>query len=431
MSTQLSPQEVIMLKRDGSEVSYEILKNFFEQYLRHEIKDYQVSAFLMAAFLKGLSTVETANLTRVMIESGISLNWPVDKNLLVDKHSTGGVGDKTSLVILPLCALEGVFVPMMAGRGLGFTGGTIDKLESIPGMNCFPEVKLAQEILQAHGGVFMAQSKQVATLDGELYALRDVTGTVESIPLITASILSKKVAEGIRHLVMDIKFGSGAFMKTLPDARALARSIKNTGEALGLQVRCFLTDMNSVLGTHAGNALEITEVLEILKGQGPEDTTQLSIDLAEQMIALANGNNKGNLNDHLKSGRAWHKFNAIISAQGGSLEKFHESVKNSAVETTVIPTLKSGFIQKINVEKIGQMIVKLGGGRLTREQVIDPHVGLSNVKRIGAEMTGSEELLTVHHRKGQVDGKFIDEIQSCFDIEPQAVPISKLIAEVL
>ncbi len=432
----LTPQEVIILKRDGKEISYEILQNFFTQYLNHEIKDYQVSAFLMAAFLKGLNTKETAALTRVMIESGSILTWPVEKKLLVDKHSTGGVGDKTSLIILPLCALENVYVPMMAGRGLGFTGGTIDKLESIPGMNCFLEIEKAQSVLRTHGGVFMAQTKSVATLDGELYALRDVTGTVESIPLITASILSKKVAEGIKHLVMDIKFGSGAFMKTLSDARSLAHSIKNTGEALGLQVRCCLTDMNSVLGTHAGNALEILEVLELLQGRGPLDTRNLSIELAAHMISMAKeitetSELKKRLGGYLDSGAAQQKFKDIITAQGGSFEEFSAHQKASEITTTKIPSLCGGNIQRVNVEKLGQIIVRLGGGRLNREQKVDFAVGFSNIKALGDHLEKEDELLTLHARKNHNVELFTKEIQECFVLGEDKKNRPPLVAEIL
>lgn len=311
--------EIIRLKRDGFSLQHDQMRSFF---LDPKTEDAQLSAMLMAMFLKGLTVEETAALTTIMRESGKVLDWRFAGKPVVDKHSTGGVGDKTSLIILPLCACFDVVVPMMSGRGLGHTGGTLDKLESLPGMNVFPTSDQAKKLILEHGGVFLGQTQELAPLDKKLYALRDVTGTVESISLITASILSKKLASGVQHLVMDVKFGSGAFMQTMNDSLRLAESIANVGRAAGLRLSCLLTSMDQPLGSYAGNANEVWECLEVMRGRGPEDTKQLSLELSLEMLRLAGLNLSFNdLENKLASGDVYEKFCRIVAGQGADVDR--------------------------------------------------------------------------------------------------------------
>ena len=402
----LIPQEVIRIKRQGGAVSFDALNGFFGGFLAGTVEDYQVSAFLMATLLRGMTAQETADLTTIMRDSGKVLAWDYPRNLIVDKHSTGGIGDKTSLIVLPLCVLEGLYVPMIAGRGLGHTGGTLDKLEAIPGM----EVRVSTENMRGmlarfHGG-FFGQTDEIAPLDRRLYSLRDVTATVESIPLITASILSKKLAEGIGGLVMDVKFGSGAFMREKAEAEALAQMLVATAKQLGLKIHCCLTDMGSPLGSMAGNALEIAETIDILKDEGPEDTTRLSIELAAHMVMIARPESDfqetcTRMRAHLASGKAFEVFASIIEAQGGdcrTLEDrnwFFKAPVRQRVELSVHQR-EGGIIKSIDVRRIGVAIQMLGGGRLKVTDQINPYVGFSGLKRVGDRIEPGEAFAEIH-----------------------------------
>jgi pyrimidine-nucleoside phosphorylase len=399
----INPVEVIRKKRFGQALSAEELKEFFHQYLDEKVPDYQVSALLMAIAIQGMSREEASKLTLLMRDSGRILKWQFPRESIVDKHSTGGVGDKTSLIILPLAVLEDLKVPMMSGRGLGHTGGTLDKLEAIPGVNVRLEIERAEKVLNKWGGVFIGQTGELAPLDKKLYALRDVTGTVESIPLITASILSKKTAEGIGNLVMDVKFGSGAFIPEFEKAKELAASLMSVGEACGLRMRCLITSMNSPLGGAAGHNCEILECIEILKGGGPADTVELSLALTAEMVQMAFPKREkseimSTLKKHLASGAAFERFCKIIAEQGGDtsyLEK-PEKFKQARLSAPVFASQKGGYVTKVNVRNLGLAILELGGGRRQVHHEIDHAVGLTELKRVGDSVQSGEPVAMVH-----------------------------------
>ncbi len=397
-----SPVELIRKKRDGLKLDQGEINSFFNSYLTGSVADYQMSAMLMAVWLRGMSFEETACLTKIMQNSGHTLGWDVDRSLIVDKHSTGGVGDKTSLILLPLCCLEGLLVPMISGRGLGHTGGTLDKLQAIPGMQVRISEDDARATISKYGGAFMGQTEDLAPLDRRLYALRDVTGTVESVPLITASILSKKLAEGIGGLVMDVKYGSGAFMSSLSDAKQLAISLVNVAKECGLNVQGLITDMNSPLGESAGNMLEVIECIDILKGGGPQDTRDLSLELSSEMVRMAKPSEsldtiKKRLQGYLTSGAAFERFCQIVDAQSGDvsfLEQPEKFKKAGLTEAVLAP--KSGYISEIDVRKLGMAVVELGGGRKLVDDAIDYSVGLTGLSRAGKKINAGDELAVIH-----------------------------------
>ncbi|MCX6123176.1 MAG: thymidine phosphorylase [Proteobacteria bacterium] len=419
-------QEIIRSKRFGKVLTDVEISGFFNGFLKGEVADYQVSAMLMAILLKGMNEQEASVLTRVMRDSGTILSWPGPPREIVDKHSTGGVGDKTSLIILPLCILEGLYVPMIAGRGLGHTGGTLDKLESISGMNVFPSSDEARRLMSTNHGAFMGQTEEIAPLDKRLYAMRDVTDTVESIPLITASILSKKLAEGIGCLVMDVKYGSGAFMRAKEDALALAKSIAAVGQASGLLIRCALTDMDSPLGDRAGNSLEVVECVEVLKGQGPTSTRDLSVELTIEMICLSRPKSnraevRERLQSYLKNGSAYETFAKVIRSQGGDVRQLEntELFPKAPVRYDVIAS-KSGFISKCDVRQLGLAIVELGGGRRKSSDKINPKVGLSNMKRVGDPVEKGQPLLTIHAETNAQAESIVGALQAAYQVSDVA-----------
>lgn len=400
------PQEIIRKKRDGLVLDPLEIEDFFNSYLKGKVADYQAAAMLMAILLKGMNRKETAHFTKVMRDSGNVLKWDYPQHIVVDKHSSGGVGDKTSLILLPLCALEGVKVPMMSGRGLGHTGGTLDKLEAIPGMTVRLPVEKARKIVADLGGVFIGQTPEIASLDQKLYALRDVTGTVESVPLITASILSKKLAEGIGGLVLDVKYGRGAFMDTLEKAKELAHSLVDVGKECGLSMRCLITTMQSPLGEYAGHSLEVEEVVQILKGAGPKSTKDLSLMLADEMIRLAFPERKETdvmkaLEKRLQDGSAFEMFCKIIAAQGGDTKCLENTKKlpHAKIKRPVLLRTSGSsdqYITSIDVRTLGLAIQILGGGRRLLTDVIDPGVGLSGLKRIGDKVSPGEPVAYIH-----------------------------------
>jgi len=439
----LIPQEVIRIKRDGGVVPLDLLRAFLTGFLEQKVEDYQVSAFLMATLLKGMNAQETADLTTVMRDSGKVLSWDYPRRMIVDKHSTGGIGDKTSLILLPLCILEGLYVPMIAGRGLGHTGGTLDKLEAIPGMEVrVPAKKMRAQLDRLHGG-FFGQTEEIAPLDQRLYALRDVTATVESIPLITASILSKKLAEGIGGLVMDVKFGSGAFMREKADAESLANMIAMTARRLGIEIRCCLTDMGSPLGPMAGNALEIAETIDILKNEGPEDSTDLSIELAAHMVALARPDSDFDetvrrLRHHLSSGRAFEVFGEVVAAQGGDRRKLDDRdwfIKAPVRHRVELPAAfrDGAVIEAIDVRKLGIAIQMMGGGRMKVTDTINPLVGLAGLKRVGHPVEPGEPLAEIHAQSVSDVEAVHDLVAGAFVLVPpgQRVESGKLIWKVI
>lgn len=428
------PQEIIRKKRDGGSLNSQEIAGFFNGFLEGQVADYQVSAMLMAILLKGMNHEETAKLTEVMRDSGEIFNWPYDKAKVVDKHSTGGIGDKTSIVLLPLCVLEGLKVPMIAGRGLGHTGGTLDKLEAI-GVNVFLTPEQIRKQMDSIGGVFMGQTDTVARLDRRLYALRDVTATVESIPLIVGSILSKKLAEGIGHLVMDVKFGSGAFMQKYEDARNLAVWLKRVGEQCGVNMRCLLTDMGSPLGTYAGNALEIYECVEILQGNGPSDTVELTLELVSEMVLLAQPHRKrdeviASLRSHLRSGAAFEMFEKIVKNQGGNVDLINKPEKmiTASIRETVLAD-QDGFIGEIDTRALGIAVIELGGGRMRVTDKIDFAVGLSELKRVGAKIKKGDVIASVHGNDQAKVKRAKDIVKTSYKVQREAPSPVTLIAE--
>lgn len=432
----LIPQEIIRKKRDGHSLSADDINGFFNGFLNGTVADYQVSAMLMAVYFRGMTEDETAQLTTVMRDSGEVFKWPYEKSSIVDKHSTGGIGDKTSIVLLPLCILEGLKIPMIAGRGLGHTGGTLDKLEAI-GVNVFQTPDQIRRQMDSFGGVFMGQTESVARLDRRLYAFRDVTATVESIPLIVGSILSKKLAEGISNLVMDVKFGSGAFMEHFNDARNLAVWLKNVGERCGLKTRCILTDMGSPLGEYAGNALEIYECIEILRGAGPTDTVELTLELAANMVSMAQPNRHhdeivASLQKHLGSGAAYQAFERIVEQQGGDLDLVRNPERLfSARVRKKIHAECDGWISAVDTRAMGIAVIRLGGGRVLVSDKIDFSVGLSSLKRVGTKVSKGEVIAEVHGNDESKVEDAVEIVKAACRISQTPVSTPALIAETL
>jgi len=429
------PQEVIRKKRDGNKLNSNELEFFFESYLKEEVADYQMSAMLMAIFLKGFDSEETAQLTSIMKNSGTVFDWGRDNKTIIDKHSTGGVGDKTSLVILPLAILEGLHVPMISGRGLGHTGGTLDKLESI-GMKVFMDEKQARKMMDQFGGVFLGQTKDMVPLDRKLYSMRDVTSTVESIPLIVASILSKKMAEGIGGLVMDVKFGSGAFMADLDSARELAAQIIKVSTQMGVEVSALITSMNSPLGDYAGNSLEVYECIQLMQGEGPESTRSLIIELTAHMVKLGypdRGLNeiRTSLSSKLQDGSAYELFCKIAVAQGGDAQLLAspEKLVTSKIKKDVTAS-SSGVISKINTRNLGLAIVMLGGGRRLITDAIDHSVGLGGMLHVGAKVQKGDVLTTIYGNDESKVAEAMALLKSSFTIE-QSASADPLIVEIV
>ncbi len=396
---------IIQKKRDGGTLTTEEVKWFIDGYTAGNIPDYQMSALLMAIFIRGFSTSETAALTDSMLFSGDVLDF---KDItVIDKHSTGGIGDKTSFILAPIAAACGVKVPMIAGRGLGHTGGTVDKIESIKGFNTSLTMKQFSEQLKKKGQVLIGQTKEIAPADKKIYGLRDVTGTVESIPLITASIMSKKLAEGASGIVMDVKTGSGAFMQTLPDAKALAKSIRETALRFNKNIVTMITNMDEPLGHYIGNSLEMIESIETLRGKGPKDLTDLSLELAGAMVYLAKKapTLKAGIamaREVLDNGVALEKFRELIALQGGDASYVDDYSKFPMAEyATDVVAPKNGFVKSIDGKALGLYVVDLGGGRKASSDKIDFGVGFVTFKKVGEKVKKGEKILTIYHHKHQ------------------------------
>jgi pyrimidine-nucleoside phosphorylase len=380
-------------KREGGELTAEEIAHLISGFTTGEIPDYQMSAWAMAVFFQGMTPAETHHLTKAMMESGRVLDYPAGTPPKVDKHSTGGIGDKISLVLAPLLACDEIWVPMICGRGLGITGGTLDKLESIPGFNVHIDERRALTQLESIGVFIIGQTVDICPADRKLYALRDVTGTVPSQPLIAASIMSKKLAENLDRLVLDVKFGSGAFMKTRKEAKQLAATMTKVGKLMGVKVSHLLSPMDEPLGRAVGNALEVAECVEILQGGGPKDVVDLVLDLAGQVSKAPRAKLAGWLSD----GTAWRKFISLVYAQDGdasSLEKITEVHRAPIIHPLLAPT--SGTVSKMDAGIIGRASLLLGGGRQKVDDTIDFAVGLSDIKKIGERIEKDEPLLLVH-----------------------------------
>jgi pyrimidine-nucleoside phosphorylase len=395
--------DVIRKKRDGVELSRVEIEGLVSAYTKSEIPDYQVSAWLMAVVLRGMTRPETAALTDAMLHSGDVLDLSSLPLKKVDKHSTGGVGDKTSLVLAPLVAAAGVAVPMISGRGLGHTGGTLDKLEAIPGFNVNLPIAEFRRVLEICGCAMIGQTAEIAPADRKLYALRDVTGTVESPYLICASIMSKKLAEGIDALVLDVKTGSGAFMKSEKDAVFLAELMVETGERMGKRMVALITDMDQPLGMMIGNALEVIEVVEVLRGGGPEDLRELCLETAGWMLHLGGisktvADGKQQSAKLIASGKALEKFRQMVELQGGDARVIDDPKRlPQAKHKMQVPSPKSGFLAAMQCEQIGTACVILGGGRERKEDSVDPAVGIVLHKKVGDRVAAGEPIATIHY----------------------------------
>jgi len=409
----VTPAHLIARKRDGGEPSADEIAFLIQGFVDGSVPDYQISALAMAIFFQGMTDNETAALTDEMLRSGVQLQWP-DGPGVVDKHSTGGVGDKVSLILAPLLAACGLRVPMISGRGLGPTGGTLDKLESIPGFRTDLSINEMQSVVDRVGCVITGASEQLAPADRKLYALRDVTGTVPSVPLITASIMSKKLAESLDTLVLDVKCGSGAFMKTPEQARALAESLVQTGRRMGVATRALITDMNQPLGRMCGNAVEVNESLDCLSGGGPDDLRELTLALSAELLVAAGHSEsldtaRATLIDRLDSGAAREKFEQMVMLQGGDL-----SATRRVAAEFAITAERSGFVTTIDTEALGQAIIDLGGGRRRAGESIDHSVGLDCVVRIGQEVQPGDLLVRVFaaDRSPELELRIAEAIQT-------------------
>jgi pyrimidine-nucleoside phosphorylase len=421
--------DLIRTKRDGGELDRAALEWFVAGVTDGSLPDYQASALLMAIVLRGMTARETAALTDAMVRSGVRVEYPGLVHRPVDKHSTGGVGDKTSLILAPLAAACGAPVPMMSGRGLGHTGGTLDKLESIPGFRTRLYLDELRRAIATVGCAMIGQTSEVAPADRKLYALRDVTGTVESIPLITASIMSKKIAEGVGGLVLDVKCGDGAFMKTEADARKLAESLVATGEAAGVSTDAVITAMDAPLGRAVGNALEVIESLETLKGRNPGPLESLSVELAARMVQMSGiesdlGKATERVSSALSSGAAVEKFREIIRNQGGDPAVVDTySRLPTAPDRHVFTAVRGGVVASMKAEAVGRAAVGLGAGRDTLDAAIDHAVGFVILAPPGTRVRAGDPIVEIHHRDGRGLVEARQLLEQAIEIADDAPPM--------
>ncbi|WP_367873544.1 thymidine phosphorylase [Luteolibacter sp. Populi] len=406
---------LIARKREGETLDPAEIRLLIEGYTSGEIPDYQMSAFAMAVFFRGMEPAETAALTKAMMESGDVFQHRAGHPAVVDKHSTGGIGNKVSLILAPLVACTGVWVPMVSGRGLGITGGTLDKLESIPGFKVGITIPEAQDLLEKIGVVMMGQTDRFCPADKKLYSLRDVSGTVPSIPLITASIMSKKLAESLDELVLDVKYGTGAFMKTEKEAHALADSLIAVGREMGVEVHAVLNPMSEPLGRAVGNSLEVIESLECLEGGGPEDLRKLVLDLAEKISPVS----RGELEKLLDDGSARRKFDEIVAAHGGDPSDLPRlAVIHHAPVIREFPAPDTGTIVRVDAGMVGQAAVQLGAGRARATDGIDHAVGFDRFVKVGEHIHQGNPLCRIHARTA-VDFEIAEAmLEKAIRIEP-------------
>ena len=419
--------EIIEKKKNNEALTYDEIKYAVMGYVNDEIPDYQMSSLLMAIVINGMNEEETIKLTDIMLESGEKVDLSKIDGVVVDKHSTGGVGDKTTLVLAPLVASLGIKIAKMSGRGLGHTGGTIDKLESIEGF----KVNLSEEefINQVNkvGCAVVSQTKNLVPADKKIYALRDVSGTTESIPLIASSIMSKKIASGASIIVIDVKVGNGALMKNKEDATKLAKLMIKIGKKYNRKVVCVLSDMEQPLGKNIGNGLEVKEAIDTLKGRGPKDLTKLvlvlGIILVKEALNISDKEAKELLLNNIKNGKAYDKFKEFVSAQGGNID-------NIDIEDNVISikSNKDGFIEHIDALKLGELVKNIGGGRISKEDKINYGVGLSLNKKVGEYLLGNEELLKLYLKDKDIS---IKEITDCFTISDSQINNKDLIIDII
>ena len=424
---------LIRAKRDRGTHRPEDLRALIDAYVRGEVPDYQMSAWLMAAYLNGLDPAETDALTAALLHSGRVFDWTSLGRPTADKHSTGGVGDKISLILAPLVAACGVLVPMVSGRGLGHTGGTLDKLESIPGFSTRLSADAMRSQLDTVGVVMVGQGPDLAPADGMLYALRDVTSTVEFEPFIVSSIVSKKVAEGAQAVAYDVKCGSGAFMKTREAAARLARRLVDTTRALGRRGVALVTDMSQPLGVAVGNALEVRESVDVLLGRGPDDVRELTLELAASMLTCAGAEPdraaaRARARHALDSGGAWLRFLAMVEAQGGdrgSVER-PDGLGHAPVRAPA-RAARTGCIQAIDTFALGELAVGLGAGRRAKEDAVDPRVGLMIHARLGTQVRAGDTLAELH--LASEDPGATARAAACFTIGDAVLAVPPLVIE--
>ncbi|MBZ5586580.1 MAG: thymidine phosphorylase [Acidobacteriia bacterium] len=429
--------DLIRRKRDGEELAPEEIEYLVEGYTKGDIPDYQMSAFLMAVYFSGMTDREVSRLTECMLRSGDTVDLAAVPGVKVDKHSTGGVGDKTSLIVAPLAAAAGVVVPMMSGRALGHTGGTLDKLESIPGFHTNLTAEEFQKQLAEIGLCFIGQTDRLAPADRKLYALRDVTATVESVPLISSSIMSKKLAEGLDALVLDVKVGSGAFMKKQVDARRLAQTMVGIGRRMDKKVQALITDMSQPLGYAVGNALEVMEASQTLQNAGPNDLTKLCIELAARMIFL--GKKAASLDEarraaegHLVDGSGYKKLRQAVAAQGGNpqaLDKFELLPNATGMREVASP--RAGYVTSIDAEDIGTASNMIGAGRDKKEDAIDPAVGIILEVKVGEKVDAGSVLCRLYYTKEDRVEEAAEMVEDAFRISGQKPEERELILEVV
>jgi pyrimidine-nucleoside phosphorylase/thymidine phosphorylase len=437
----LRPQDVIRTKRDGRPLSREEIAFFVDGVTRGLWADYQSSALLMAILLNGMSTAETAMLTDAMLHSGRVLDFSSNPRPKVDKHSTGGVGDKTSLVLAPLAAACGATVPMISGRGLGHTGGTLDKLESIEGYRVHLTLTEFEAILEKVGFAMMGQTAEIAPADKKLYALRDATATVEAIPLIVASIMSKKLAAGLGALVLDVKTGTGAFMSDEGDARELARALVSTGNSCGVRTEALITDMNQPLGRGVGHAIEVRECIDILRceeSEGARPVTELSVELAARMIALSGlepslDAAREKIQGALSGGAALECFRHNVEAQGGDPRVCDDPARLLPLtpHEVRVESTRTGFVTGIDAAEVGHAVASIGGGRIRIEDSIDPGVGFATERKIGDEVKAGDTLGLLYCRDPRQAEATTARIRAAYSVGDEPAPVPKLIKEVI
>ncbi len=433
----MNPYELIKKKRQGEVLAADDIAGFLAGYTAGKVPDYQMSAMLMAVFFKGLTDAELAAWTGAMLRSGEVLDLSDIPGYKVDKHSTGGVGDKVSLALAPLAAACGVKVPMISGRGLGHTGGTLDKLESIPGFRVDLGIERYRELVAKVGACLIGQTATLAPADKKLYALRDVTATVDCIPLIASSIMSKKLAEGIDALVLDVKVGSGAFMKTLEDARTLARTMVGIGAKMNKKVVALLTDMEQPLGLAVGNALEVIEAVDVLRGSAPADLTECTLALTAPMLVLAGqakdaAHARARLQESIKSGAALKKLEEIVEAQGGDPKAVRDSSRlPKASQVVPIESPADGFVEAIDTEAVGMAGVALGAGRDRVDAKVDWAVGFLLRKKLGDPVKRGEPLAMMHLNDSARAADVSRRIQRAYRFGPKPVSPRPLVLETI
>jgi pyrimidine-nucleoside phosphorylase len=429
--------EIIRKKRDRVTLTPEEIGYFVRGYAEGSIPDYQAAAFLMAVYLHGMSDEEMVALTNEMLSSGEVLDWSDLAGPKVDKHSTGGVGDKTSLILAPIVAAAGVYVPMVSGRGLGHTGGTLDKLESIPGFRVNLSADQFRKTLETTHLAFAGQTTEIAPADRKLYALRDVTATVESVPLIASSILSKKLAEGIDALVLDVKMGAGAFMKRREDALALAKTLVDVGTRAGKKVVALITDMDQPLGTHIGNTLEVIESVAVLTGQAEGDLCELSFELAAHMLVLGEvtdklGKARRKVRELVAKGVAFREFQEVVAAQGGDPVALEDHTRlPTAKRTETVVSTSRGYIQRIDAEEVGIAAMTLGAGRTTVDAEIDHGAGVVLHHKVGDLVEEGAHLATLYFNDSSRREDAQARLEGAFHIGEQPPTRNKLISKVI